>query len=103
MVMSDMTDKSSGNAENWGQLSPAQKRQHRLNNLLKTEDINFVSPEAERAYMRALVILERAHGKDHKNTKAVASNLAVMYRQMGREEDAKRIEIQMGLIEPEEE
>ncbi len=36
--------------DNWAQLTPEQKRQHRLNNFLNPKGINFVSPEAERAY-----------------------------------------------------
>ncbi len=36
--------------ENWAELTPEQKRQHRLNGLLDTEGINFVSPEAKQAY-----------------------------------------------------
>lgn len=36
--------------ENWAQLTPEQKRQHLLDCYLNTEDINFISPEAEIAY-----------------------------------------------------
>ena len=35
---------------NWEDLTPAQKRQYRLENLLKTEGIKFVNPEAEKTY-----------------------------------------------------
>jgi hypothetical protein len=37
-------------SENWAQLSPEQKRQHRMENYLSTEGIHFISPEAEKAY-----------------------------------------------------
>ncbi len=36
--------------ENWGQLSPEEKRQHRLNGYLNSQGINFISQEAEKAY-----------------------------------------------------
>lgn len=36
--------------DNWGQLSPEEKRQHRLNGYLDTQGKNFISPEAEKAY-----------------------------------------------------
>lgn len=36
--------------DNWGQLTPEQKRKHRLDNFLKTDHIRFVSPEAEKNY-----------------------------------------------------
>ncbi len=36
--------------ENWGQLNPEEKREHRLNGYLDTQGKNFISPEAEQAY-----------------------------------------------------
>jgi len=39
-----------GLPENWGQLSPGEKREHRLNNYLNTQGIDFVSRAAEEAY-----------------------------------------------------
>lgn len=36
--------------EEWTKLTPEQKRQKRLDNFLNTEGMNFVSPEAEKAY-----------------------------------------------------
>ena len=36
--------------DNWTELTPEQKRQHRHNNLLDAQGINFVSPEAEKLY-----------------------------------------------------
>jgi uroporphyrinogen-III decarboxylase len=36
--------------ENWAQLTPAQKRQYRLDRFLNGEGINFVSEEAKKAY-----------------------------------------------------
>ncbi|HLE17693.1 MAG TPA: uroporphyrinogen decarboxylase family protein [Syntrophales bacterium] len=36
--------------ENWAQMTPEEKRTHRLNNYLSTEGKRFVSPEAEKAY-----------------------------------------------------
>ncbi|MBI2851472.1 MAG: hypothetical protein HYX80_10635 [Chloroflexi bacterium] len=36
--------------ENWAQMTPAQKRQYKLDGYLSTEGKNFVSPEAEKAY-----------------------------------------------------
>ncbi len=35
---------------NWAQLTPAQKREYRLNQLLNPAHVKFVSPEAEKAY-----------------------------------------------------
>jgi hypothetical protein len=43
-------DKRSKLPDNWAQLTPAQKRQHRLNSFLNPKGVDFVSPEAERAY-----------------------------------------------------
>jgi hypothetical protein len=34
----------------WAQLTPAQKREYRLNRFLHPTNIHFVSPEAEKAY-----------------------------------------------------
>lgn len=45
-----MTKIPAGLPDNWLELTPEQKRQHRLNTLLNTEGINFVSPEAEKMY-----------------------------------------------------
>ena len=36
--------------ENWAQMTPEEKRTHRLNNYLSTEGKRFVSPEAEKGY-----------------------------------------------------
>ena len=36
--------------ENWAQMTPEQKRQHRLNATLDTTGMKFPSPEAEKAY-----------------------------------------------------
>ncbi len=36
--------------DNWKQMTPDQKRTHRLNNYLSTEGKKFVSPEAEKSY-----------------------------------------------------
>jgi len=49
-MISRMMDRRFNLPDNWAQLTPEQKRQHRLNGLLNTEGINFVSPEAEKAY-----------------------------------------------------
>ena len=38
--------------ENWAQLSPEEKRQHRLNGYLSTEGKDFIDSEAEKAYKR---------------------------------------------------
>ena len=40
----------SGLPENWAQLTPAQKREYRLNKFLDPKDIPFVSQEASKAY-----------------------------------------------------
>jgi hypothetical protein len=39
-----------GYPENWTQMTPAQKREHRLNQFLNPVHVKFVSPEAEAAY-----------------------------------------------------
>ena len=49
-MLRDTIDNRSRLPDNWAQLTPEQKRQHRLNNFLNTKGINFVSPEAEEAY-----------------------------------------------------
>ena len=41
---------SSSLPENWAQMTPEQKRQHRLNNTLDMTGMKFASPEAEKAY-----------------------------------------------------
>ena len=38
-------DRQTGLPANWAELSPAQKREHRLNQFLNPPDIPFVSPE----------------------------------------------------------
>ena len=38
-----------GLPENWAQLTPAQKREYRLNQFLNPTDIQFVSEEAAKA------------------------------------------------------
>jgi hypothetical protein len=40
----------SGLPDNWAQLTPAQKREYRLNQFLNPADIPFVSPDAAKAY-----------------------------------------------------
>jgi hypothetical protein len=50
MMMNSGSGKLSDMPENWGQLSPEQKRKWKLDNYLKAEGINFVSPEAKNAY-----------------------------------------------------
>lgn len=40
----------SGLPSNWAQLTPAQKREHRLNQFLNPTDVKFVSPDAAKAY-----------------------------------------------------
>jgi uroporphyrinogen-III decarboxylase len=50
-MMNRMLNQRPGNLpDNWAQLTPEQKRQFRLNTILDTEGISFVSPEAEKAY-----------------------------------------------------
>jgi hypothetical protein len=39
-----------GYPANWAQLTPAQKREYRLNQFLNPTNVKFVSPEAEKAY-----------------------------------------------------
>jgi uroporphyrinogen-III decarboxylase len=46
MMLSSGSGKPSDMPENWSQFSPEQKRQWKLNNFLKAEGVNFVSPEA---------------------------------------------------------
>jgi len=46
----DTTDNCSKLPDNWAQLTPAQKRQRRLYSFLNPKEVDFVSPEAERAY-----------------------------------------------------
>jgi uroporphyrinogen-III decarboxylase len=50
-MLSDRTGTQSANLpDNWDELTPAQKREYRLNNYLKGEGINFVSPEAKKNF-----------------------------------------------------
>jgi hypothetical protein len=49
-MMSNFMRQSSALPDNWARLTPQEKREYRLNRLLNTEGINFVSPEAEKAY-----------------------------------------------------
>ena len=39
-----------GYPADWAQLTPAQKREYRLNQFLNPTNVKFVSPEAEKAY-----------------------------------------------------
>ena len=39
-----------GYPANWAQLTPAQKRDYRLNRFVNPPNVQFVSPEAEKAY-----------------------------------------------------
>ena len=53
MVMrytNNMTDNSPGLPGNWKQMTSEQKRQYRLDRFQSTEGIDFVSPEAKKAY-----------------------------------------------------
>ncbi len=45
-----VNDRQSGLPDNWPRLTPAQKREYRLNRFLSPTDIRFVSPEAAEAY-----------------------------------------------------
>ena len=46
----DGMEKRSGRPENWGKMTPAEKRKYRLDGYLSTAGRKFVSPEAEKAY-----------------------------------------------------
>jgi hypothetical protein len=45
-----MTEKRPGLPDNWAEMTPAQKRQHRFDKFINAEGIKFVSPEAKKAY-----------------------------------------------------
>ncbi len=49
-MANDIVNAKSGLPRNWDELTPEQKRQHRLDCFLKPADIKFISPEAEAAY-----------------------------------------------------
>jgi hypothetical protein len=51
-VTKNVVDKRAGLPANWAQLTPGQRRQHRLNGFANPEGIRFVSPDAEKAYIR---------------------------------------------------
>jgi hypothetical protein len=54
-----------GMPDNWAQLTPAQKREYRLNHFLNGTDIPFVSPEAAKAYkVRAQRIVDAFNVKE---------------------------------------
>jgi hypothetical protein len=56
---------NTGLPENWAQLTPAQKREHRLNQFLNPSDIKFVSPEAAKNYkIRAQRIVDAFNVKE---------------------------------------
>jgi hypothetical protein len=50
MIMGSPVPMQTKLPENWAQMTPAQKRQFRLDRYLSTEGINFVSEEAKKAY-----------------------------------------------------
>jgi len=50
MTMSNPLDMRTALPENWAQMTPAQKRQYRLDRFLNPEGIKFVSEEAKKAY-----------------------------------------------------
>ncbi|MBN2238460.1 MAG: hypothetical protein JW712_01695 [Dehalococcoidales bacterium] len=45
-----MAETKSGLPENWAKMTPAEKREYRLNKTLDTTGIKFISPEAEKMY-----------------------------------------------------
>jgi hypothetical protein len=49
-MFSSFARQSSGLPDNWNQMTPEEKRTYRLNRILNTDDIKFVSPEAEKNY-----------------------------------------------------
>lgn len=48
--MTTKSQKKSGMPENWDEMTPAKKREYRLNKAMSADGIKFVSPEAEKAY-----------------------------------------------------
>jgi hypothetical protein len=50
MVMNNLTGTQSALPENWAQMTPAQKRQYRLDKYLNPEGVKFVSEEAKKNY-----------------------------------------------------
>jgi len=48
--MTMANDRQSGLPDNWAQMTPAQKREYRLNQFLNPTNIKFINPEAARAY-----------------------------------------------------
>jgi uroporphyrinogen-III decarboxylase len=68
--------------DNWGQLTPEQKRQYRLNTLLNTEGINFVSSEAEKIYKiraKRLVDVYNVREPDRLPVNLPVGNLPLIY------------------------
>ena len=52
---------------------------------------------AEKYYKKALRILEKARGADHKEVKSVLGNMIILYRRMGKEDKALKIEERLGI------
>jgi uroporphyrinogen-III decarboxylase len=48
--MKNITDNRAGLPPNWSQMTREQRREYRLNKFINTENINFISPEAAKAY-----------------------------------------------------
>ena len=68
--------------DNWAQFTPEQKRQYRLNSILNTEGINFVSPEAENAYKvraKRLVDVYNVNEPDRVPVNLPVGNLPLIY------------------------
>jgi hypothetical protein len=58
-------DKQTGLPDNWAQMTPAQKREYRLNQFLNPTGIKFVSPEAAKTYkVRAQRIVDAFNVKE---------------------------------------
>jgi tetratricopeptide (TPR) repeat protein len=63
-----------------------------LNNLAELYRAQGKYSEAEPLYKRALVIWEKVLGPDHPHIATVLENMAEFYREIDREEEAKRLE-----------
>ena len=63
-----------------------------LNNLAVLYSSQGKYVEAEPLYQRALAIYERVFGAAHPDVARVLGNMAGLYKNMGREEDARRVE-----------
>jgi tetratricopeptide (TPR) repeat protein len=63
-----------------------------LNNLAGLYDTQGKFAEAEPLYKQALAIVEKALGPNHPNVATVCENMVDLYSQIGKEDEAEKLE-----------